>query len=231
MFRPWCFGGPPRRENRCYRTGRPKSASRWREWGLLRALREWPLVAPCRLPDARKGSEAREGLQTHCAAARPSGRWLGFMISTITARGQRRAEARRYRLAAHDGALKVPLQEAGRFSTGYNGAFGHHPDRCEARCGRCLRALSIALTGDRVLPHDEAARGSSPGGGATLTRWPSATPRSTRSWAQILPKQTAKKEKDMQPKEDAIVDISEDRLDFAAAPAKCCCRVQRPSQP
>ena len=32
---------------------------------------------------------------THCAAARPSGRWLGFMISTITARGQRQAEARR----------------------------------------------------------------------------------------------------------------------------------------
>ena len=29
-------------------------ASRWREWGLLRALREWPLVAPCRLPTRAK---------------------------------------------------------------------------------------------------------------------------------------------------------------------------------
>jgi 6-O-methylguanine DNA methyltransferase, DNA binding domain len=54
---------------------------------------------------------------------------------------------------------------------------------------------------------------------AALTRWPSYAG-SRRSSAQILAKQTATKEKDMQPREDAIVDIPENRLRFFGGAGK-----------
>jgi hypothetical protein len=55
----------------------------------------------------------------------------------------------------------------------------------------------------------------------TLTRWPSATPRfDAKLGADPVKANSDKKEKDMQHKEDAIVDIPEDRLRFFGGAGK-----------